>query len=63
MRKLARTALAEPLAEAVKTFPRQALHAAVLGFIHPITTEAIRFEAPLPQDMADLLAALEPARA
>ncbi len=33
---------------------RQALHAAVLGFHHPITGEALRFETPLPPDMADL---------
>jgi 23S rRNA pseudouridine1911/1915/1917 synthase len=33
---------------------RQALHAAVLGFRHPITGEALRFETPLPPDMADL---------
>lgn len=62
-RKLARAALAEPVAEAIKAFPRQALHAAVLGFEHPVTGEAIRFEAPLPQDMAELLEQLEPARA
>jgi len=40
---------------------RQALHAAVLGFIHPITGERLRFETPLPADMAalrTLLAAL-----
>ncbi|MEP3675572.1 RluA family pseudouridine synthase [Sulfitobacter sp.] len=62
-RKLARTALAEPVADAIKAFPRQALHAAVLGFEHPISGEAIRFEAPLPEDMAGLLELLEPARA
>jgi 23S rRNA pseudouridine1911/1915/1917 synthase len=33
---------------------RQALHAAVLGFRHPITGEALRFESPLPPDMATL---------
>jgi len=33
---------------------RQALHAAVLGFVHPITGEALRFESPLPPDMAAL---------
>jgi 23S rRNA pseudouridine1911/1915/1917 synthase len=43
---------------AVEGFARQALHAAVLGFIHPVTGEALRFEAPLPQDMEALLAAL-----
>jgi 23S rRNA pseudouridine1911/1915/1917 synthase len=40
---------------------RQALHAAVLGFRHPVTGETLRFESPLPPDMAtlqDLLAEL-----
>jgi 23S rRNA pseudouridine1911/1915/1917 synthase len=37
---------------------RHALHAAVLGFEHPATTAPMRFESPLPADMADLLAAL-----
>jgi 23S rRNA pseudouridine1911/1915/1917 synthase len=44
--------------EAVESFPRQTLHAAVLGFIHPGTGENLRFEAPLPADMAGLLAVL-----
>jgi 23S rRNA pseudouridine1911/1915/1917 synthase len=38
---------------------RQALHAAVLGFRHPITGEAMRFASPLPPDMATLEALLE----
>lgn len=33
---------------------RQALHAAVLGFIHPVTGEALRFETAPPADMAEL---------
>ena len=33
---------------------RQALHAAILGFGHPITGETLRFESPLPADMARL---------
>ena len=40
---------------------RQALHAAVLGFVHPVTGEALRFETQPPADMtrlADLLAQL-----
>ena len=40
---------------------RQALHASVLGFIHPLTGEALRFETALPPDMQaleTLLAAL-----
>jgi 23S rRNA pseudouridine1911/1915/1917 synthase len=43
---------------AAKAFPRQALHAAVLGFEHPITKEALRFERPPPADMAALIDAL-----
>lgn len=39
-------------------FPRQALHAATLGFAHPVTGEELRFEAPLPDDIAALLDAL-----
>ena len=38
---------------------RQALHAAVLGFRHPVTGEAMRFETAPPEDMAALQAALE----
>ena len=58
-RKLPKSALSEPAAEAVKTFPRQALHAAVLGFDHPVSGEAMRFEAPLPADMQSLLDILD----
>lgn len=43
---------------AARAFSRQALHAAVLGFVHPITGETLHFEAPLPDDMANLIAAL-----
>lgn len=46
---------AEEAAAAVAAFPRQALHAAVLGFKHPITGEELRFESPLPADMDSLL--------
>ncbi|KXF90957.1 RluA family pseudouridine synthase [Phaeobacter inhibens] len=54
-RKLAAKSLPEDTAAAIQAFPRQALHAAVLGFIHPVTGDAMRFEAPLPEDMAQLL--------
>jgi 23S rRNA pseudouridine1911/1915/1917 synthase len=37
---------------------RQALHAAVLGFMHPVTGEALRFETSPPEDMRRLEAAL-----
>ena len=36
-------------------FERQALHAKVLGFVHPVTGVSLRFESPLPADMAGLL--------
>ncbi len=38
---------------------RQALHAAVLGFRHPVTQEVLRFQTDPPPDMADLQRALE----
>ncbi len=38
---------------------RQALHAAVLGFVHPVTGETLRFESPLPDDFLRALRALE----
>lgn len=34
---------------------RQALHASVLGFVHPVTGDRLRFETPLPADMARLV--------
>ncbi|MBS0296733.1 MAG: RluA family pseudouridine synthase [Proteobacteria bacterium] len=47
---------AKAVTEAVEAagLRRQALHAAVLGFVHPITGETLRFETPLPDDMARL---------
>lgn len=35
--------------------PRQALHAATLGFVHPETEQEMAFEAPLPDDMAHVV--------
>jgi 23S rRNA pseudouridine1911/1915/1917 synthase len=37
------------------TLGHQALHARLLGFVHPTTGAAMRFEAPLPEDMAKAL--------
>jgi 23S rRNA pseudouridine1911/1915/1917 synthase len=52
---------AEPVRRAMAEagLTRQALHAAVLGFRHPVTGETLRFESPPPDDMAKLQAALE----
>jgi 23S rRNA pseudouridine1911/1915/1917 synthase len=44
---------------APRAFPRQALHAFQLGFTHPDSGEVLRFESPLPVDMAELLRELE----
>jgi 23S rRNA pseudouridine1911/1915/1917 synthase len=40
-------------------FPRQALHAARLGFAHPRTGAELSFETPPPADMAGLIAVLD----
>ena len=40
------------------SFPRQALHAARLGFTHPVTGEWLLFESPVPEDFAGLLEGL-----
>jgi 23S rRNA pseudouridine1911/1915/1917 synthase len=36
-------------------FHRQALHAQILGFEHPVTGETVRVESPMPTDFAELL--------
>ena len=53
-RRVAAKAVGEVAAEAANSFPRQALHAATLGFVHPVTGEELQFEAPLPPDMRAL---------
>ena len=47
---------AAPVREALAAagLRRQALHAAILGFVHPVTGERLRFETPIPDDMARL---------
>ncbi|MCO6382782.1 MAG: RluA family pseudouridine synthase [Vannielia sp.] len=58
-RKLSEKLVGVAGAEAARGFARQALHAASLGFAHPVTGEEMDFEAPLPDDMAGLLEALK----
>ena len=43
----------------MRSFERQALHAAILGFRHPITGEDLSFESPLPEDMKALIKTIE----
>jgi RluA family pseudouridine synthase len=38
-----------------KALPRQALHAKTLGFVHPTTSEMMRFDTELPQDLKDCI--------
>lgn len=57
-RKLPVAALGAAAVDAAGRFPRQALHAASLGFVHPVTGETLIFESPLPPDMGALVAAL-----
>ncbi len=49
----------EPPRSALLDFPRQALHAARLGFAHPCSGARLQFETPPPADMAGLIASLE----
>ncbi len=55
---LART-LAEPQRSSLLDFPRQALHAASLGFRHPRSGEQLLFTVPPPDDFAALVTSLE----
>ena len=60
-RRLSPKALGPLAAQIGNQFPRQALHAATLGFVHPGTGAQLEFEAALPKDMALLLDALRQA--
>lgn len=42
----------------VNNFPRQALHAKSLGFVHPRTGQFMQFDSKLPEDMTELIAKL-----
>jgi 23S rRNA pseudouridine1911/1915/1917 synthase len=50
--------LTPPARVALAELSRQALHAAVLGFEHPVTGAPMRFESPLPPDLEALREAL-----
>ncbi|MBI4495907.1 MAG: RluA family pseudouridine synthase [Deltaproteobacteria bacterium] len=51
------------LRQALQMMRRQALHAASLGFVHPVTGEKIIFSSPLPPDLKEVLEILEKAEA
>jgi 23S rRNA pseudouridine1911/1915/1917 synthase len=51
--------LAEPARAAALDFPRQALHAETLGFLHPATGKTLHFTAPPPDDFMQLIHTLQ----
>ncbi|MEM7068225.1 MAG: RluA family pseudouridine synthase [Pseudomonadota bacterium] len=51
--------LSDATKKIVKNFKRQALHAAILGFDHPVNRKKLLFEANLPADFEKLLASFE----
>ena len=57
-RRQLRSGLTEAQRQAISNFPRQALHAYTLGFVHPATGEDIEVTTPLPEDMQQLMAVL-----
>ena len=62
-RKVAKSAIGNQAFQELSGFSRQALHAAVLGFVHPQTGDTLRFEADMPDDMMSLMRALNNTRA
>lgn len=47
------------LIQQLRQFKRQALHACELGLIHPVTEQPLTWEAPLPEDMKELIEVLK----
>ncbi|MEO0912034.1 MAG: pseudouridine synthase, partial [Pseudomonadota bacterium] len=58
-RAVAKGALPDTAVAALRAFPRQALHAATLGFLHPVTGQTLRFSSELPADINLLLKELQ----
>lgn len=52
------TGASEELTEMIRGFDRQALHAVMLRFDHPVTGEELEFHAPVPDDMVEMTEAL-----
>lgn len=48
----------ESLMNVIENFPRQALHARMLGFSHPKTNKYLEFSSEIPQDMQELMDSL-----
>ena len=54
-RKIGHKAISEKAQMSIRAFPRQALHASELGFIHPVTYKPMHFYIPLPMDFKKLI--------
>ncbi|UYI47618.1 23S rRNA pseudouridine(1911/1915/1917) synthase RluD [Vibrio parahaemolyticus] len=52
------TGASQELTDMIRGFDRQALHAAMLRFAHPVTGEEMEFHAPIPDDMVAMTEAL-----
>ena len=48
-----------PTGAQIAAFPRQAMHARLLGFTHPIENRSLQFESPAPDDLRELAQSLE----
>lgn len=58
-RQGSRKKLGDKMTDGMASFKRQALHAHLLGFIHPSTRERIEFKSELPNDFKELIRTLE----
>lgn len=47
--------LPHELKQSLKLFPRQALHARTINFVHPLSGKEMSFSSPLPQDLLSLI--------
>lgn len=52
--KASESKLPTPARDALQRLGRQALHATLLGFMHPVEGTMLRFESPMPKDMQDV---------
>lgn len=58
-KKLSTKLLSESVKRALSALNRQALHAYSLEFIHPVTNKTLKFKAPLPADISQVIKALQ----
>jgi 23S rRNA pseudouridine1911/1915/1917 synthase len=52
-------ALPDPLRGKLAALPRQALHAAHLAFIHPVSGTLLKFNSTLPADLSEIVGAFK----